>query len=831
MLFAVAAKKTIREYELITVSVIFSLLVSRAAFPPLKYFLLILIPFYFYVSIAYRKRLVSTFLYTIKFFLFPLLLFAIIIFYYFNSDKLYVIVLKDIANIVLLLSVFYFTAVIIHDKDDLGTLYRYSIQLFIIFAIIVSISGLLDYFEIRFYEHFLGSIFPDVSSYDFKFRDNNFYSLPVIFGFTGILLKLTTKRSASTVILSVCILLLFTIAIFFSGSRRAMILLVLAGLTLLFNLLLFAFNRQPGKTFLMKYSGAYLLTLSILISGTYIFVKYASPSIKYRSLEFIGADNVPLVRERIEKSVFNYRYVFNKDLTYKAVNSAIWSPDFIPGDPDSGWGTGRHKTVYPLAGRFSEIVPPGSKGYLTDKESYTGTIDGISFANTELWRFDNDFEYVIHASVYCYVSEDFSGDGARIFSRGSVSGNTSCNYDLGRKGEWQKLNIDLKAQAETDINIDFFKAGLSLESLTGYVIFACPQVNTEKYSFDPKDPDSGWGSSVHKTVFPLSGKNVAIVPADAKGYMLDHSCNGSWDSVTNSCESYTLIKKLSVESRGTFKASVFCYVSEDFNGNNVLMALGWSSINAGIAAGEVRRDYDFSRKGSWQKLEMVFSCKKGEVPIYLNINKNGVKDFRSLLGSVTFANPECVQVTPEIIKSGLLFTVPGMIEKNAILKRQLIGKLISEDTTYNGFKNELNVKDADKEFASDRISRWKFAQYIFEKEYDLREKITGGGFNFLSWYGYFFLKDKYQIDYPHNPFLSVLLYSGILGLLIYLMFVFDIFRIYASYSKKYAFFFFFFLITFYFSFFSAGSPFDPPVMGFFSLLPFLIHSVEKRSGA
>jgi hypothetical protein len=38
----------------------------------------------------------------------------------------------------------------------------------------------------------------------------------------------------------------------------------------------------------------------------------------------------------------------------------------------------------------------------------------------------------------------------------------------------------------------------------------------------------------------------------------------------------------------------------------------------------------------------------------------------------------------------------------------------------------------------------------------------------------------------------------------------------------------FFLITFFFSFFSAGSPFDPPIMGFFVILPFFIHSINKK---
>ena len=128
-----------------------------------------------------------------------------------------------------------------------------------------------------------------------------------------------------------------------------------------------------------------------------------------------------------------------------------------------------------------------------------------------------------------------------------------------------------------------------------------------------------------------------------------------------------------------------------------------------------------------------------------------------------------------------------------------------------------------------RYVRWQFAWQIFTKEFNWRQKVFGGGFNFLNWYGYYFLKDRTKTDYPHNPFLYILLYSGILGVSLYLFFLYKVFYFYLKYRKEYWIFFVFFLITFFFCFFSSGNPFDPPIMGFFMILPFFIHSVHKKS--
>ena len=128
---------------------------------------------------------------------------------------------------------------------------------------------------------------------------------------------------------------------------------------------------------------------------------------------------------------------------------------------------------------------------------------------------------------------------------------------------------------------------------------------------------------------------------------------------------------------------------------------------------------------------------------------------------------------------------------------------------------------------SDRTSRWVFATKLWETDYKWYNKLFGHGFDYLNRYGEKF--NKNSPDWPHNPFLSVLLYSGIIGLPIYIYLLIKAVILYLKYKKQYEIAFVGFLITFFFSFFSGSSPFDPPIMGFFIILPFYIQSMHNKS--
>jgi len=388
--------------------------------------------------------------------------------------------------------------------------------------------------------------------------------------------------------------------------------------------------------------------------------------------------------------------------------------------------------------------------------------------------------------------------------------------------------------------------------------------NIWKSVFDPRNPESGWANGVYNIVSELSGENVEIVPEHTKGYMLDSTCIGA--SSGHHAYFFLPIKQYNAGLEDSIAASVYCFVSKNFDGNAALRAEGGIFDNHDVY-------YDLNDCGRWQKLDLSFRCSGGGVNIYLYINKGGVTDFSTLKGYAIFAYPESTlipKMNPDSSKqTNFLKDVTIFDDVNSKWKKQVgrqidslsafnsnhiasflnfgeisilkilstvpdedpirnwIANLVSEDTTYHGYSSKLDIGPVSGDFAADRILRWNFAWKIYTIEYSLTKKIFGGGFNFLNWYGFNFYNDKTRSDYPHNPFLAILLYSGLLGLSLYLVLIYRVLYYYIKYLKGNEILFIFFVITFFFSFFSSGNPFDPPLMGFFVILSFMIHDIYK----
>ncbi len=110
------------------------------------------------------------------------------------------------------------------------------------------------------------------------------------------------------------------------------------------------------------------------------------------------------------------------------------------------------------------------------------------------------------------------------------------------------------------------------------------------------------------------------------------------------------------------------------------------------------------------------------------------------------------------------------------------------------------------------------------------EKIFGKDFDYLAKYYKKFLKKDMSLDqirrnglsdYPHNPYLSSLLYSGILGGLFYLYFTIYTFFLYWKQRKQLYLFFIFYIITFMFTLVSGNTMFTVPIFVILSLIPFI----------
>lgn len=155
---------------------------------------------------------------------------------------------------------------------------------------------------------------------------------------------------------------------------------------------------------------------------------------------------------------------------------------------------------------------------------------------------------------------------------------------------------------------------------------------TTNYVSEPTNPDSGWGSRVHTTLDVLPhGDGINMVPLNCKGYKMDYTTNAStW---SGNAYSYSNIRSHPCTAGNKYTASVYCYVSADFNGT-------WAHIsNEGVGSGA--SGYDFAKKGTWQKLTITFTASStGNSHSYLYWCKDSVTDFSTLTGYIVFVAPQ-----------------------------------------------------------------------------------------------------------------------------------------------------------------------------------------------
>jgi hypothetical protein len=390
----------------------------------------------------------------------------------------------------------------------------------------------------------------------------------------------------------------------------------------------------------------------------------------------------------------------------------------------------------------------------------------------------------------------------------------------------------------SDFNVNFINNTLFNLSYRYGSVFGLDMISVDQLvsiDYDSRYPYTRWGLRVHEEVYPLKGQNVEIVPGGSVGYKMDFTCNS--DSWSGNAYSYTGISRLYKDDTlnlqgSTFNASVYCFVSNDFNGS-------WVAISAEgkEAFGNRKMNYDLSSRNTWQKLDIFFQSKKGIAPVVLFMAKEGVTDFNTLKGYVIFAFPVYKKVIKNEIKPEGATTYlktdyynkASFIEKDFLIgtfrrtKNYLFNKIAVSDTLPG---DSFRIIKSD-EFSVSRSERWRYGFFLFAREYSLRQKIFGNGFDYMEKFGKKF--GESELDYPHNPFIDSFLYSGIIGGLAYLFFMFLVFYNYIKYFKYHTYFLLSFCVVFFFSFVSANTHFSIPIFTFLSLIPFFTkYIVEKE---
>lgn len=701
------------EFGIKVATIALFLFIFRMAIPVFKYpFFILYAGIVVFSFTFYFKQIQNSIRKFIVGFILIFILFIVLFISFIFSNKIYLIEFKDIINGFILISLFFILTLFVTDKERLKFLSEYMVSVIPVFALVISIVGLLYFFDILTHKDFLfNNTITELRKNESSLLDYNFSLLPVFFGFISVLFLTTKIKKILPRLVSGLLLLLFSFQIFTSGSRRGLIIFFLILFILMISLIFTDKNKSTLLKLIAAESVIFLVLLVIILFSGYLLIIKTPYGFKNRFLEFIGSKNIFITKNKIAKQILRYTSIIDKSSDFQQTYNVLWS------------------TV-----------------------------------------------------------------------------------------------------------------------------------------FNPEDPDSGWGSRIHNTIYPLTGKNFEIVPPGSKGYQMDWTCDATYYKTIDLSESYSLLTVIDAMEGDSVSSSVFCYLSDDFDGNSVALTVSSIAILGNLVSGKYNSFYDTNKRGEWQKLQINFVAKEAQIPIYMSFIKQGVSDFTKLKGRIIFAYPQFKKISKsEIIQSVSLnqqnrsgcvnslpvqlktstdhikyyssdmfgFHLSEMIKTDTLLKRSdpvrtFVAKIISEDTTYYGYKSNLLVDTKLNKYGDERLVRWIFALHIFTREYTMMQQFFGGGFNFLNWYGFYFMKDKTSSDWPHNPFLSILLYSGILGFLIYCYFIYKVFYYYIKYIKEYPLLFIFFLITFFFSFFSGGSPFDPPIMGFFVILPFLIHSIHKK---
>lgn len=130
-----------------------------------------------------------------------------------------------------------------------------------------------------------------------------------------------------------------------------------------------------------------------------------------------------------------------------------------------------------------------------------------------------------------------------------------------------------------------------------------------------------------------------------------------------------------------------------------------------------------------------------------------------------------------------------------------------------------------KDSFNERTVRWDFAIELY-KEYDFFQFFFGAGFNYLSEFGLRFGTTSGE-DYPHNPFLSSLLYSGLIG--VGTLIIFTIFSLKKALENKDVlgnYFVFYYFIAWIFIFISGNSIFSNKI---FFILVLIILSIPREA--
>jgi len=151
-------------------------------------------------------------------------------------------------------------------------------------------------------------------------------------------------------------------------------------------------------------------------------------------------------------------------------------------------------------------------------------------------------------------------------------------------------------------------------------------------------------------------------------------------------------------------------------------------------------------------------------------------------------------------------------------------RLWNEESTVDMSK----IRSLNSRGVESRRVRWKVAMDMY-KGHSAKQKLLGSGFDYLQVYEAKFSYLHHSPDYPHNPFLSALLFSGIAGLVVFSLFILQVVFLHVKYLRQESFFAAIFILVFAFNLISGNTFFSVKLVSVLCLVPFSYRKVFRES--
>lgn len=736
-------------------------------------------------------------------FLLPFILTAVLIIaIIFNGQIDNKVLQKDVLLLAVLFSLFYFLS---WNNANINKGIPKAFVINLIIIITASISSLNLLLEIT------NSIIPfsilnklNISEGATIANDYNFFCVFLLFGLIIVNFK-SRDNSFSHGYSKLTIFLLnflFIINIILSGSRRGLFALIILGVIYLIFYFYEMIRNSDFKNIIKK-------TIIFIIVGSSFFLismviyhktsKYKISAVAYKYASIVGLKDYSI----IERFLWNDNFHPSKD-NAKIIerNSFSANPEYWAKNPDS-------ETV------FSKIETPYGSGIKLTKIGAKNEGFSLYYTGPKILYLAN------HTYKISFKIKFISGN-SDSFSVGWWT-------EDGGRGTANTQSLDKKIVPIGDnwynctCNYTFFENQIGIPGFINSI-----KDGTEFIITDFELSDSNFDPNIPRFLLEVTGQNNILewlnkINPPSIYNTTNLIINGDFDRGLTNWKFSADYLNINLDIEDGKK----CALIERGNGNG----MDWSLYYTG-------RDINFLSQNEYQirfkfkpvipdsiPFKVGFWLDEGEGFINnlkLNIDtlNNG---WRVVTANYKFKNNQ----------NNLLFPINSQIDNSKFF--------ITDIELFNITTKQVNIAPAssernsftDESLLESRMVRWNYAFEIWKLKYTFRNKLFGHGFHFIEWYGKKFNPNSVaeSYDWPHNPFISILLYSGVLGLTAYIVLLIRTVQLYIKYMKKYGIFFIGFILTFFFSFFSGSNPFDPPIMGFFILMPFFIHSINRNANS